>query len=79
MYNIRVLVSAQVSILEELAPFERFKIAEAMEMRTYNDGEIIIAEGDPGLFQKSEHHFRTPLLTTSKGASDRTATCQVIV
>ncbi len=57
MYNTRVLVCAQVSILEELAPFERFKIAEAMEMRSYTDGEIIIAEGDPGLFQKSERHF----------------------
>ena len=54
---ILVCSCAQVSILEELAPFERFKIAEAMEMRTYNDGEIIIAEGDPGLFQKSERHF----------------------
>lgn len=44
----RVALLGKVSILEELAPFERFKIAEAMEMRTYNDGETIIAEGDPG-------------------------------
>lgn len=44
----RVTLLARVSILEELAPFERFKIAEAMEVRTYEDGELIIAEGDPG-------------------------------
>ena len=71
MYNTRVLVCAQVSILEELAPFERFKIAEAMEMRSYNDGEIIIAEGDPGLFQKSERHF----WQLQNGTSDRASTC----
>lgn len=44
----RISLLGRVSILEELAPFERFKIAEAMQLRTYEDGEMILNEGEPG-------------------------------
>jgi len=37
-----------VSLLSDLQQFEKFKIAEAMEMRTFNEGDTIIREGEDG-------------------------------
>mmetsp|Transcript_57329 Transcript_57329/g.150972 ORF Transcript_57329/g.150972 Transcript_57329/m.150972 type:complete len:390 (+) Transcript_57329:80-1249(+) len=39
---------ARVQLLQELQHFERFRIAEAMTVRSYEDGEVIVEEGDPG-------------------------------
>ena len=39
---------AQVPLLEECSLNERFKIAEAMEVRQFADGEVIVQEGDVG-------------------------------
>uniref|UniRef100_A0A7S0VSY4 Cyclic nucleotide-binding domain-containing protein n=1 Tax=Hemiselmis tepida TaxID=464990 RepID=A0A7S0VSY4_9CRYP len=44
----RVEFLSQVSLLEELMPFERFRLAEAMELRKVEDGTEIVKEGDPG-------------------------------
>mmetsp|Transcript_18646 Transcript_18646/g.36269 ORF Transcript_18646/g.36269 Transcript_18646/m.36269 type:complete len:398 (+) Transcript_18646:55-1248(+) len=38
----------KVSLLAELQQFEKFKIAEAMEMRVFGDQDIILKEGDDG-------------------------------
>ena len=44
----RVEFLSQVALLEELMPFERFRLAEAMELRKVEDGTDIVKEGDPG-------------------------------
>ncbi|KAL2757880.1 hypothetical protein ACRALDRAFT_2025574 [Sodiomyces alcalophilus JCM 7366] len=38
----------EVPILQSLTPYERSKIADALETRKYAAGEVIIKEGDPG-------------------------------
>mmetsp|Transcript_8439 Transcript_8439/g.21018 ORF Transcript_8439/g.21018 Transcript_8439/m.21018 type:complete len:390 (-) Transcript_8439:410-1579(-) len=38
----------KVELLKELQPFEKFRIAEAMRMKTYVDQEVIIREGEEG-------------------------------
>jgi hypothetical protein len=38
----------QVPLLTELMQFERFRIAESMEVRKYEDGNDIVKEGDAG-------------------------------
>jgi cAMP-dependent protein kinase regulator len=37
-----------VSLLAELMPFERFRLAEAMRVKNYEDGDAIVTEGEPG-------------------------------
>jgi cAMP-dependent protein kinase regulator len=37
-----------VSLLAELMPFERFRLAEAMQVKNYEDGSAIVTEGEPG-------------------------------
>jgi cAMP-dependent protein kinase regulator len=37
-----------VSILSSLQGYERAKIADALESRTYQPGESIVTEGEPG-------------------------------
>jgi cAMP-dependent protein kinase regulator len=37
-----------VPILTSLEGYERAKIADALESRTYKPGEIVISEGEPG-------------------------------
>lgn len=39
---------ATVPILSSLEPYERAKIADALESRTYQDGEEVIKEGEAG-------------------------------
>lgn len=39
---------ASVPILASLEPYERAKIADALESRTFAPGEDIIKEGEPG-------------------------------
>lgn len=39
----------EVPLLATLTPYERSKIADALETRKFASGEIIIKEGDPGL------------------------------
>jgi cAMP-dependent protein kinase regulator len=39
---------ATVPILSSLEPYERAKIADALESRTYQAGEEVIKEGEPG-------------------------------
>lgn len=38
----------EVPLLSSLTPYERSKIADALETKKYTPGEIIIREGDPG-------------------------------
>lgn len=38
----------EVPLLQSLEPYERHKIADALESVTYNDGEIVIKQGDVG-------------------------------
>mmetsp|Transcript_10775 Transcript_10775/g.25817 ORF Transcript_10775/g.25817 Transcript_10775/m.25817 type:complete len:517 (-) Transcript_10775:270-1820(-) len=38
----------KVSILNDLSTFEKFKVAESMEVRHFADGEVIVKEGDDG-------------------------------
>ena len=38
----------EVPILVSLEPYERHKIADALESVTYNDGDVIMKQGDPG-------------------------------
>lgn len=38
----------EVNILSSLVPYERSKIADALESLTYHPGDIIIKQGDPG-------------------------------
>mmetsp|Transcript_25297 Transcript_25297/g.51488 ORF Transcript_25297/g.51488 Transcript_25297/m.51488 type:complete len:384 (+) Transcript_25297:144-1295(+) len=38
----------KVKLFDELQPYEKFRIAEAMELRHFNEGDVIISEGDPG-------------------------------
>ncbi len=38
----------EVKILQSLEPYERHKIADALESITFNDGDIIIQQGDVG-------------------------------
>lgn len=38
----------EVPILQSLTPYERSKIADALETRKYAAGDVIIKEGDPG-------------------------------
>lgn len=38
----------EVPLLQSLTPYERSKIADALETQKYAPGEIIIREGDPG-------------------------------
>lgn len=38
----------EVPLLEPLTPYERSKIADALETRKFAPGELIIKEGDPG-------------------------------
>ncbi len=38
----------QVSILNDLSTFEKFKVAESMEVRQYKDDEVIVEEGADG-------------------------------
>lgn len=44
----RVDFLSKVSLLNELMPFERFRIAESMELRKFTDGQEIVKEGDVG-------------------------------
>mmetsp|Transcript_17751 Transcript_17751/g.44868 ORF Transcript_17751/g.44868 Transcript_17751/m.44868 type:complete len:388 (-) Transcript_17751:128-1291(-) len=44
----RVEFLSKVSLLEELMPFERFRLAEAMELRKVEDGTEIVKEGESG-------------------------------
>ena len=37
-----------VPLLEFLEPYERAKIADALETSTFNEGDVIIKQGDPG-------------------------------
>ena len=37
-----------VPLLEFLEPYERAKIADALETSTFNEGEVVIKQGDPG-------------------------------
>lgn len=37
-----------VEILKSLDPYERSKIADALRSKTYNAGEVLIKQGDPG-------------------------------
>eukprot|EP00293_Proteomonas_sulcata_P015907 CAMPEP_0184299580 /NCGR_PEP_ID=MMETSP1049-20130417/10163_1 /TAXON_ID=77928 /ORGANISM="Proteomonas sulcata, Strain CCMP704" /LENGTH=388 /DNA_ID=CAMNT_0026610057 /DNA_START=355 /DNA_END=1521 /DNA_ORIENTATION=- len=46
--NERTQFLTKVTLLEELTHFERFRIAEAMEIREFVDGDAIVKEGDPG-------------------------------
>mmetsp|Transcript_42239 Transcript_42239/g.99136 ORF Transcript_42239/g.99136 Transcript_42239/m.99136 type:complete len:390 (+) Transcript_42239:117-1286(+) len=46
--NERTQFLSKVSLLDELTLFERFKIAEAMEVRNFEDGATIVQEGDAG-------------------------------
>lgn len=38
----------EVPLLSSLTPYERSKIADALETRKFTPGEVIIKEGDPG-------------------------------
>mmetsp|Transcript_130652 Transcript_130652/g.194646 ORF Transcript_130652/g.194646 Transcript_130652/m.194646 type:complete len:386 (+) Transcript_130652:143-1300(+) len=38
----------KVKLFDELQPYEKFRIAEAMVMRTYTNGETIVTEGEAG-------------------------------
>jgi len=38
----------KVSILNDLSTFEKFKLAESMEVRQYKDDEVIVTEGEDG-------------------------------
>jgi CRP-like cAMP-binding protein len=38
----------KVPILSTLTNYERFRLAESMKPSTYNDGDVIIKEGEPG-------------------------------
>ena len=38
----------EVPILISLEPYERFKIADALESATYNEGDVVIKQGDSG-------------------------------
>jgi len=44
----RVEFLNKVSLLAELMPFERFRLAEAMRVKNYEDGDAIVTEGEPG-------------------------------
>jgi len=46
--NERTQFLSKVSLLDELTLFERFKIAEAMEVRNFEDGATIVQEGESG-------------------------------
>lgn len=39
----------EVHVLSSLTPYERSKIADALETQKYEQGDIIIKQGDPGL------------------------------
>jgi len=39
---------AKVPCLEKLLPYERYKIADALEPCTFEDGQLIINQGDEG-------------------------------
>jgi len=44
----RISFLDKVPILDELTSFEKFKIAEALEVRKVSSGEVIVNEGDDG-------------------------------
>jgi len=64
--NERVQFLSKVSILKELDHYEKFKIAEAMQMRKVDDDEVIVKEGDPGseffIIQSGECHVYKQVL-----------------
>jgi cAMP-dependent protein kinase regulator len=38
----------EVPLLKSLEAYERHKIADALESVTFNDGDVVIKQGDPG-------------------------------
>lgn len=38
----------QVPLLADMDPYERSKIADALKTASYNEGDVIIREGDEG-------------------------------
>ncbi|EKX31903.1 hypothetical protein GUITHDRAFT_156462 [Guillardia theta CCMP2712] len=64
--NERVQFLSKVNILKELDHYEKFKIAEAMQMRKVEDDEVIVKEGEPGseffIIQSGECHVYKQVL-----------------
>nr|5K8S_A Chain A, CAMP-dependent protein kinase regulatory subunit [Plasmodium falciparum 3D7]5K8S_B Chain B, CAMP-dependent protein kinase regulatory subunit [Plasmodium falciparum 3D7] len=41
-------ILSHVNILKDMDPYERCKVADCLKSKSYNDGEIIIKEGEEG-------------------------------